>query len=119
MRLAVKSDSGFFMTEAVQAELRHMALPHAFDMSTWDSDLNSALVAVEDVDDEKVNQQITDREKAEAEAQRKIAEAAVQRVLNWAANYRPVGPLDYGTPRTTPLPPIEWYTGHFPSYKGA
>lgn len=113
VRYVVKNDSGFFMTQAVQGELRRMALPNFYDMHTWDSELNAALVGVEDVDDERVKDAITTRERTEYEAQRKAAQDALQRVLNWAANYRPVGPLDYGTPRQLPLPPIEQYTGRF------
>jgi hypothetical protein len=119
VRYVVKSDSGFFMTKAVQGELRQMAMPHLFDMSTWDSELNAALLGVEDVDDEQVDDAITDRQKAEYDAQRKTAEAAVRRMLKWAENFRPVGPLDYGTPRQIPLEPIEWYKGRYPSYKSA
>lgn len=117
VRYVVKSDSGFFMTKAVQGELRAVAMPNLFETSTWDSELNAALRGVEDVDDEQVDDSITDRQKAEYEAQRKVAEDAVARMLKWAENFRPVGPLDYGTPRTVPLEPIEWYKGRYPSYK--
>jgi hypothetical protein len=117
LRLVVQNDSGFFMTKAVQNELRHVALPNVWDMHTWDTTLNSALLGVEEVDDERVKDSISDRQKAEYEAQMNAARDAVQKMLDWAENYRPVGPLDYGTPRSMPLEPIEWYKGRYSSYK--
>jgi len=105
------------MTKAVQNELRHVALPNVWDMHTWDTTLNSALLGVEEVDDERVKDSISDRQKAEYEAQMNAARDAVQKMLDWAENYRPVGPLDYGTPRSMPLEPIEWYKGRYSSYK--
>lgn len=115
-RYIVESDSGFFTTKAVQNELLSVAVPNLFDMSTWDYGLGGAVTDFESADHEN-DIYVVDLPNAQFEVERKATEDALQRLLKWASEYRPVGPLDYGAPRRIPLPPIEWYTGRFSSYK--
>jgi hypothetical protein len=101
----VASDSDYLMTEAVQSRLRYIAMPNAFDIKTYDTELLQAVVDTEEIEG-------TGMPRTSIHPWAMKAKKAVSELVTWANTHVPeIGPLDYGRRRT--LGPIESYTSPY------